>query len=65
MAALIIQQVVDEKSKKLVRKDGRKRRKPKIPHDTKIQIRFLLKVLKNDKRFIINDLKKWKKIIAN
>ena len=57
--------IFDEKSKKLIRKDGRKRRKPKIPHDTKIQIRFLLKVLKNDKRFIINDLKKWKKIIAN
>ena len=51
--------------KKLIRKDGKKRRKPKIPHNTQNQIRFLLKVLKNDKRFIINDIKKWKKIIAN
>lgn len=55
----------DEKRKKLIRKDGKKRRKPKIPHNTQNQIRFLLKVLKNDKRFIINDIKKWKKIIAN
>jgi hypothetical protein len=56
--------IFDNNKKQLVRKDGRKRRKPKIPHNTKIQIKFLLKALKNDKRFIIDDINKWKKKIV-
>lgn len=40
----------DPKTKLTIRRDGKKRRKPKVPHDTKIQIRFLLKIIKNDKR---------------
>jgi hypothetical protein len=44
------------------RKDGKPRRKPKIPHDTKIQIRFLLKAIKNDKRVILGKeyIEMWK-----
>lgn len=53
----------DYKKKKLVRKDGKKRRKPKIPHNIKIQIKFLLELLKDDKRFEIEDIKKWREII--
>lgn len=53
----------DKVKKKLIRKDGKKRRKPKIPHDFKVQIRFLLKILKNDKRFKVDDIKIWRQII--
>jgi len=53
----------DNTLKKLVRIDGKKRRKAKIPHDYSIQIKFLLKVFENDERVeidknIINNLKR-------
>lgn len=52
----------DSKSKKIIRKDGKKRRKPKIKHDINLQIRFLLKIFKQDKRIKIDQdiIKIWK-----
>jgi hypothetical protein len=50
------------KEKKFIRKDGKPRRKPKIPHDYKIQIRFLLRAIKKDKRVILDKeyIEMWK-----
>lgn len=50
-------------SQKLVRKDGKKRRKANIPHDYSTQISFLLDIFKNDGRVKIEKdiLNKWKK----
>jgi hypothetical protein len=52
----------DNKSKSLVRKDGKKRRKAKIPHNYNIQVEFLLNIFENDSRVIIdkNIIKMWK-----
>ena len=52
----------DQRTKSIIRRDGKKRRKPKVPHDTKRQIRFLLKIIKNDKRIKIDNdiLKIWR-----
>lgn len=53
----------NNKSKKLVRKDGKKRRKPRIPHNYGVQIELLLNIFKNDKRVNIDKdiIKKWEK----
>jgi hypothetical protein len=55
----------DSKTKSLVRKDDKKRRTPKIPHDYNIQVEFLIDIIKNDDRVKINPsiLEKWKKHI--
>jgi hypothetical protein len=57
--------IFSKDQKKLIRRDGKKRRRPKIPHDFKTQIRFLFKILKNDKRFKVDDIKVWRQIIDN
>lgn len=43
----------DQKKKKLVRKDGKARRKGKIQHNYNNQIKFLLEVIANDSRVIV------------
>lgn len=52
----------NDKTKGLIRKDGKKRRKPRKPHNYKIQIEFLLKVIESSNKIIIekSTLKKWK-----
>jgi len=45
----------DNFNKTLIRKDGQKRKTPKVPHDYKKQIKFLLNVFENDKRVIIDN----------
>ncbi len=52
----------DDCEKKLIRVDGKKRRKDKLIHDYKIQIKLLLDVFKNDDRIIISDktIKEWR-----
>jgi hypothetical protein len=52
----------DDKTKSLIRVDGKKRRKPQKPHDYRIQIEFLLNIIENSNKIIIDQsiLKKWK-----
>ena len=52
----------DLNKKKIIRKDGKARRKPKIKHDYHIQIKFLLRLIKQDKRIEIDEdiLKVWR-----
>jgi len=52
----------DDCEKKLIRVDGKKRRKGKLIHDYKIQIKLLLDVFKNDDRIVIDEkiIKEWR-----
>lgn len=52
-----------QQTKSLVRKDGKKRRTPKVPHNYNIQVEFLLNIFKNDSRVKIDKgiLNMWKK----
>lgn len=52
----------DDKSKSLIRVDGKARRKPRKPHNYSIQIKFLLDVIENSNKIIIDDsiIKMWK-----
>jgi hypothetical protein len=52
----------DDLEKKLVRVDGKKRRKGKLVHNYNIQIKLLLEVFRNDDRIIIDNkiLKEWR-----
>jgi len=55
----------DTENRKLIRKDGRIRRKPKIPHNIPLQVKFLLKVFEIDERVKIDEkiLKIWRQHI--
>lgn len=52
-----------QQTKSLVRKDGKARRKAKVPHNYNIQVEFLLDIFENDSRVIIDKsiINMWKK----
>lgn len=52
----------DDSSKELIRIDGQKRNRGSIGHDYQEQIKFLLNIIDNDKRIIIDDktIELWK-----